>query len=105
MVQYFLIGKVLVRVNDSPKSNIMRSLPGILVGLAVGAVVGLLLAPESGKKTRKRIASESDSFFKDLQDQLESGLESIKSQYNDYVDAAADKSKEVVSQAKKKAKQ
>ena len=83
----------------------MKSLPGILVGLAVGAVVGLLIAPESGKKTRKRITSESDSFFKDLQDQLQSGLDNIKSQYNDYVDAAADKSQDVVSQVKKKAKQ
>ncbi len=53
----------------------MKSLPGILLGLAAGAIVGLLLAPESGKKTRKRISSESDSFFKDLQDQLQTGLE------------------------------
>ncbi|MBD2753333.1 YtxH domain-containing protein [Spirosoma validum] len=83
----------------------MKSLPGVLVGLAVGAVVGILLAPESGQKTRKRISSESDSFFKDLQDQLQSGLDSIKSQYNDYVDAAAGKTEELVSQAKKKAKQ
>jgi len=28
----------------------MKSLPGILVGIAVGAVVGVLLAPSSGKK-------------------------------------------------------
>lgn len=83
----------------------MKSLPGILIGLAVGAVVGLLLAPESGNKTRKRISSESDSFFKDLQDQLQSGLENIKDQYNDYIDAAADKGQSLVGQAKKKAKQ
>lgn len=83
----------------------MKSLPGVLVGLAVGAVIGILLAPESGQKTRKRISDESDSFFKDLQDQLQSGLESIKTQYNDYVDAAAGKSHELVSQAKRKAKQ
>lgn len=82
----------------------MKSLPGILVGLAVGAVVGLLLAPESGKKTRKRISSESDSFFKDLQDQLQEGLDSIRTQYNDYVDTAASKTQEVLGQAKKKAK-
>lgn len=81
----------------------MKSLPGILVGLAVGAVVGLLLAPESGKKTRKRISSESDSFFKDLQDQLQSGLDNIKSQYDDYVDSAADKTKDIVGKVKKKA--
>ncbi|WP_420149483.1 YtxH domain-containing protein [Spirosoma sp.] len=82
----------------------MKSLPGVLVGLAVGAVVGILLAPESGKKTRKRISSESDSFFKDLQDQLQTGLDSIKSQYNDYVDAATDKTQDLVGQVKKKAK-
>ena len=81
----------------------MKSLPGIIVGLAVGAVVGLLLAPESGKKTRKRITSESDSFFKDLQDQLQSGLDNIRSQYNDYVDTASEKTQDVVSKAKKKA--
>jgi gas vesicle protein len=83
----------------------MKSLPGIIVGLAVGAVIGVLLAPESGQKTRKRISSESDSFFKDLQDQLQSGLESIKNQYNDYVDSAAGKTQDLVSQAKRKAKQ
>lgn len=83
----------------------MKSLPGIVVGLAIGAVVGILLAPESGKKTRKKISSESDSFFKDLQDQLQSGLDNIKSQYNDYVDAAADKGQDLVGQAKRKARQ
>lgn len=82
----------------------MKSFPGILIGLAVGAVVGLLLAPESGKKTRKRISSESDSFFKDLQDQLQTGLENIKSQYNDYVDTAASKTQEAVNQGKRQAK-
>ncbi|QJD80886.1 YtxH domain-containing protein [Spirosoma rhododendri] len=82
----------------------MRSLPGILVGLAVGAVVGILLAPESGKKTRKRISSESDSFFSDLQDQLQDGLDSIKSQYNDFVDQAGSKSKDVADELKRKVK-
>lgn len=82
----------------------MKSLPGILVGLAVGAVVGILLAPESGKKTRKRISSESDTFFKGLQDQLQEGLDNIKQQYNDYIDTASERTQDLVSQAKKKAK-
>ena len=86
----------------------MKALPGILVGLAVGAVVGLLLAPESGKKTRKHlskgISKESESFFSDLQDQLKSGLDNIRSQYDDFVETSAQKSKEVVSEAKRKAK-
>lgn len=71
--------------------------------MAVGAIVGLLLAPESGKKTRKKISSESDSFFSDLQDQLQTGLENIKNQYNDYVDTVASKTQDVVKQAKRRA--
>lgn len=82
----------------------MKSIPGILVGLAVGALVGILLAPESGKRTRKKLSSESDSFFKDLQDQLQSGLDNIKQQYNDYVDTASSKTQETVNQAKRRAK-
>lgn len=81
----------------------MKSLPGIIVGLAVGAAVGLLLAPQSGKKTRKRISSDSDSFFKDLQDQLQTGLENIKNQYNSYVDTASSKADDAVKQVKRKA--
>lgn len=74
------------------------------MGLAVGAVVGILLAPDTGKKTRKRLASESDSFFNDLQDQLRSGLNSIRDQYNDYVDSTAAKAQDVVDQTKRRAK-
>jgi gas vesicle protein len=91
-------------MNHTLNQAIMKSLPGILVGLALGAVVGVLLAPESGKKTRKRISSETDSFFKDLQDQLQTGLDSIRNQYEDYVDNASAKAKDVVSQTKRKAK-
>jgi gas vesicle protein len=82
----------------------MKSLPGILLGLAAGVVVGALLAPQSGKKLRKNISSEADNFFKDLQSQLQDGLENIRSQYNDYVDTAASKTKDASSEVKRRAK-
>ncbi len=82
----------------------MKSLPGILLGLAAGVVVGVLLAPESGKKLRKSISSESDNFFKDLQGQLQDGLDNIRSQYNDYVDTASSKTKDATSEVKRRAK-
>lgn len=82
----------------------MKSLPGIVLGLAVGALVGIMLAPQSGKKTRRKLSSGSDSFFKDLQDQLQSGLDAIKGQYDEYVDTAASRTNEVIGQAKRKIK-
>lgn len=78
------------------------------MGLAIGALVGIMLAPESGKKTRRRVSkklsSESESFFKDLQDQLQSGLNTIKQQYDEYVDSASAKTSDVIGQAKRKLK-
>ncbi|GAA4404841.1 hypothetical protein GCM10023187_22640 [Nibrella viscosa] len=65
----------------------MRSLPGLLVGLVTGAVVGLLLAPRSGRETRERLSTDADNFFKDLQDQLQTGLDNIKDQYKEMMDA------------------
>lgn len=83
----------------------MKSLPGILIGLAAGAVLGLLLAPQSGKKTRRRINHDSESFFKNLQDQLQEGLESIKGQYNDMVDTTSTRTQDAIKEAKRRAKQ
>ena len=82
----------------------MKSLPGVLLGIAAGVIVGVLLAPQSGKKTRKSLASDADNFFSDLQNQLQDGLESVRNQYNDYAETAADKAKSVVANAKRRAK-
>lgn len=82
----------------------MKSLSSILLALAAGTVVGLLLAPESGKETRQRISKDSDRFFKDLQDQLQTGLDSIKEQYNDLVDTTTSRSKDVVDEVKSRTK-
>lgn len=82
----------------------MKSLPGILIGIAAGVVVGVLLAPQSGKKTRESLSSDTDNFFSDLQNQLQDGLKSIRNQYNEYVETAADKTKSVAADAKRRAK-
>lgn len=33
---------------------------GVVLGIAVGAISGLLLAPQSGEETRKQIRNEAD---------------------------------------------
>ena len=46
----------------------------LLAGLAVGAVLGVLFAPDSGKKTREKITDKA----LDLADNAKDGLYSIK---------------------------
>ena len=79
----------------------MKSLPGIIIGIAAGVALGVLIAPKSGKSTRKKIADGKDSFFNDLQDQLQDGIDSIKKQYNEFVDASASKAKDVAAKVHK----
>jgi len=45
---------------------------GVLAGLAVGAVLGLLFAPDKGSTTRQKISDSMKGFGRDLADQAES---------------------------------
>jgi len=42
-------------------------LTGLLIGAAAGAVAGILLAPQSGKETRKRLCEEGERLREELE--------------------------------------
>ena len=44
---------------------------GVLAGLAVGAVLGLLFAPDKGANTRQKISDSMKGFGRELADQAE----------------------------------
>ena len=56
-----------------------KILVGFLAGAAVGSILGILLAPEAGTETRRKI-SETGSDVTD----------SLKSKFNDFVDGIRD---------------
>lgn len=51
---------------------ILGTLAGLAVGLGVGAVLGLLYAPEKGKKTRREIVKRAERLGDRASDVLES---------------------------------
>ena len=49
----------------------------VLFLLAAGAAIGLLLAPDKGEKTRRKLSKESKKITDDLLDDLDRGLEAV----------------------------
>lgn len=72
---------------------------GVLAGFAAGAVAGILLAPEKGSETRRRIAYKADNLTDDLEEKFSEFISSVTKQFEDLrkqAAAAADDAKEQV---------
>jgi gas vesicle protein len=62
----------------SNSSAFGKFVAGALVGGAVGAVIGMLLAPRSGSETRELIREELDSRYRESTDSLRDKSELLK---------------------------
>ena len=69
-----------------------KFLAGFIVGGAVGALAGLLLAPQSGEETREMIAKTST----DIYDKTEASIKEIKSKTESVVDDLQKKGEELI---------
>jgi gas vesicle protein len=63
-------------------NNNTKVLLGFLVGAAVGGALGILLAPDKGSETRRRIVEKGN----DLGDSISSFGDTVKDKFNDVVD-------------------
>ncbi len=50
---------------------------GVLAGLAAGAVLGILLAPDKGSATRKKITGKGSKYIDDIKEKLNDVYHSI----------------------------
>lgn len=65
-----------------------KTILGFLGGLAAGAALGILFAPQSGKKTRKALMRRGEAAKDDLSDLIEEGHEQWRKARNKAADAA-----------------
>jgi gas vesicle protein len=54
-----------------------KVLLGVLAGVAVGAALGVLFAPDKGWNTRKRISKKAEDITDDLREKFDEFLDSI----------------------------
>ena len=65
-----------------------KVLLGVLAGVAVGATLGILFAPDKGTNTRKKISRKGDEYAEELEEK-----------FNDFVDSITDKFVEMKNEA------
>ena len=75
---------------------------GILAGAAAGAIVGMLLAPEKGSKTRTQMSQKGDDLLENVKSMVGNFLSAIistlgdvKSESKDLLDKGKEKAQEV----------
>jgi gas vesicle protein len=54
---------------------------GVLAGLAVGAIVGILIAPDKGSATRKKIIHKGETYVDNLKEKINSILTDGKKRF------------------------
>jgi len=54
---------------------------GVLAGVAAGALIGILFAPDKGSKTRRKILDKSEDYADDLKTKITDLWESITEKF------------------------
>ena len=80
------------------KSTNGKVVLGVLGGVAAGALLGVLFAPDKGTKTRKKILDKGNEYIDDLKSKLDDLYENATDKYEDLLNAT----KELVTKAESK---
>ena len=60
-----------------------KVLLGLLAGVAIGATLGILFAPDKGSATRKKISRKSDAYADELEKKFNEFIDSITEKYEE----------------------
>ncbi|MBL0134192.1 MAG: YtxH domain-containing protein [Chitinophagaceae bacterium] len=71
-----------------------KMLAAMAVGAAVGAIAGIMLAPDKGSETRRKLKEQGKRVADNLKDKFNHGKEKMNGMKEDIEQAVKDKAKE-----------
>jgi gas vesicle protein len=81
-------------------NNAGKIITGFLAGASLGILTGILIAPSSGRKTRKKLFDKS----RELKDKINGSMDEVRKSYNKKVDSYARDSKSGIDSIKQNLK-
>lgn len=82
-------------MSESPSNTLLA----LLAGVAIGAGLGILFAPDSGRRTRQKIKAGVDEYSDELQQQLQELNRRVRSAVGEKHDQLQDSVEELVAEA------
>jgi gas vesicle protein len=83
--------------------NAKNLIGGFITGAAIGVAAGLLLAPASGEKTRRKLMKNSMKVKKNVVDYVENSMDSLRTQFNKKMDQVTSRAKDTVNHVTERA--
>jgi gas vesicle protein len=74
-----------------------KILLGVLAGLAAGALLGILFAPDKGSVTRKKISTKSDEYAESLKEKFNEFLNTVTEKFDEVKEEVSDLTEKVQS--------
>jgi len=81
-----------------------KVLLGLLAGVAAGALLGIMFAPDKGSVTRKKISKKGEDFAEGVKEKFDEFLDKVSEKFEEVKEEAADITEKVKSEANEAAK-
>ena len=86
LARIFHYNKQIIHTKTRIMNNTSKILLGFIAGAAIGGALGILLAPDKGSETRRKIVEKGSDLSDSISDSLSGFGETVKDKFNDVVD-------------------
>ena len=82
MKSIFYVSELLKTLKNEQVMSKGNVVIGALAGVAVGALLGILFAPDKGTETRRKISSKGKEAAEDLKDKFNDFVDEVSSRFD-----------------------